>query len=691
MSINGVRCLVVDPSSALSDPALIIYNHWLQGHSIERAAQLLCMSELHTSTPPSNATAQPHPPTTQPNATTFRVSESILSLYRDEVQDAHRTFAVFEALLEQPNLLGVQSQIECPVDNGAQRQKLIALYYGFDSRVLREFMGVKLTSKLRSNLDDISEKTHVAIRSVRRQFDNLRRIISRFEEFSVFRGNNCQQIAKEFCLPSSLARRYAAASFLLYHRFDLETSDRKYQFLTWSDCEYMAMQLMAKWVTRPVLMMSRENSNAIDSMFGVVRPDQPNGGATTTVPSSIDDASWQINENTGEDTKRLQYSPSKNHAFKISTSPGNSSNEVLRSSSVPTFGTTPQPFSVSPSSTLSNASMFSSPFSNMHVDLPYGPSVSDIGFTASVDASGSKFALERRSSVDLAPAWLSDVRDMKTQMMGSSSTMDALVERVVGQIGRLGSKNSTTALSSSNSASMVPVALATGLTNSTTGTTTATTAADGAPMNYNRLRKVTKDVVRNMFVIGGNLSQAKELRDFFEDVIEKVCDPLLGLFYNNSGGGGGGSGGGSGSGGGGSSSSSGSGEGSGRVGSGGGGATGGEKEMKMGTKGDGVSTNHQRQTREQPTVRNNLGKDSNAHRTKTSGNNNAMNIENGVANGAKIFFLALFDASCESAPIKALSPINRRERLLSSWRRFLDVIGCCTLRMMRRRLRLMQG
>ena len=68
----------------------------------------------------------------------------------------------------------------------------------------------------------------------------------------------------------------------------------------------------------------------------------------------------------------------------------------------------------------------------MHVDLPYGPSVSDIGFTASVDASGSKFALERRSSVDLAPAWLSDVRDMKTQMMGSSSTMDALVERVVG-------------------------------------------------------------------------------------------------------------------------------------------------------------------------------------------------------------------------------------------------------------------
>jgi hypothetical protein len=50
-------------------------------------------------------------------------------------------------------------------------------------------------------------------------------------------------------------------------------------------------------------------------------------------------------------------------------------------------------------------------------DMAYGPSVSDVGFTASVDASGAQFSLVRRSSVDLAPAWLSDVRDMKTQIL----------------------------------------------------------------------------------------------------------------------------------------------------------------------------------------------------------------------------------------------------------------------------------
>ena len=58
--MNGIRALVVDPDSALSDPALIIYNHWLQGHSIDRAAQLLCSAELSpAATATATATATP--------------------------------------------------------------------------------------------------------------------------------------------------------------------------------------------------------------------------------------------------------------------------------------------------------------------------------------------------------------------------------------------------------------------------------------------------------------------------------------------------------------------------------------------------------------------------------------------------------------------------------------------------------
>lgn len=637
IKMNGIRALVVDPSSALSDPALIIYNHWLQGHSIERAAQLLCTSELNYSTDTTNVlkhggvTGVDDVAGSNSNNETKIVTmpESILSLYRDEVQDAYRTFQVFEALLEQPNLLGVQSQIECPVDNAAQRQQLIALYYGFDSRVLREFMGVKLTAKLRSNLDDISDKTHVSIRSVRRQFDNLRRVHSRFEEVSTFLGNNCKQISEDFCLPTSLAKRYAVASFLLYHRFDLETSDRKYQFLTWSDCEYMGIQVMAKWVTRPVLMMSRKSINEIDSMFGrskyLTNRDNENSTNATTVPSSTDEETWTLNANVdGEvDGNRSKHSPSKMHSFQISLR-SDSNNDILRSRSVPndshlfTHGASIKSTST-PRSFLSTQSLTSSLLHDdnddtIHLDVPYGPSVSDISFTASIDASGSTFALNRRSSVDLAPAWLSDVRDMKTQVMGSSSTFDLLVERIVGNIVRVRSVAS----------------------NSSGGGGSSGDSIVG-------IKKVTKEVVRNMLTIGGNLSQAKELRDFFEDVIEKVSDPLLDLFYTRSSGSGGSVIGGD------------------TDGSGG--------HMKKMVHGDNLGTR---------------GNEGWVGKVASM----PMKVDTSVADDTKVFFCAVFDASCDS--IKLLTPIKRRERLLSSWRRFLDVIGCCTLRMMRRQLKSMR-
>jgi hypothetical protein len=591
MDKNGVRALVVDPSSALSDPALITYNHWLQGHSVERAAQLLCSAELSFSFSSSSS------------ANAAAASEMILRLYRDEVHDAHRDFAVFEALLEQPKLLGVQSQIECPVNDVEQRHKLIASYYGFDSRVLREFMGLKLTSKLRSNLDDISDRTHVPIRSVRRQFDNLRRVHSRFDEVSVFRGNNTQHISEEFCLPTPLARRYAAASFLLYHRFDLEMSDRKYQFLSWGDCEYMALQVMAKWVTRPILMIITGGDDVvIDSIFGnedvnlsaagnKIGGGGGDGNSTTGVPSSLEghDGDRSVENGSGGGSRIGStmptlplHSPTRNHSFEsmMIVDRSNSSNTNSGGSSVtpPAAANPLRRASSDPVSSVTSAnrrvqqSSFSSP---PLVESPFGPSDSISQF-ASVDATGAQFALERRSSVDLAPAWLSDVRDMKTQVVGSSSTAtNMLVERVVLVLRpsiNAGTKD---------------------------------------------LRKMTKDVVRNMLVIGGNLSQAKELRDFFEDVIEKVCGPLLSVL--------------------------------------------GIAASRSGSN------------------------DSSGGSMLISSNKTMGGI---VFDYTRIFFRAVFDASCVVGPITSLPP-RRRERLLSSWRRYLDVIGCCTLRMMKKRLKMM--
>jgi len=45
----------------------------------------------------------------------------------------------------------------------------ICRYYEFDSVIVRELLGKKLTSRLRNSLDDMSEKMHIPLRSCRRQ------------------------------------------------------------------------------------------------------------------------------------------------------------------------------------------------------------------------------------------------------------------------------------------------------------------------------------------------------------------------------------------------------------------------------------------------------------------------------------------------------------------------------------------
>lgn len=42
-------------------------------------------------------------------------------------------------------------------------------YYQFDKVVVRELLGKKLTGRLRKDLDDISEKTNIPLKSCRRQ------------------------------------------------------------------------------------------------------------------------------------------------------------------------------------------------------------------------------------------------------------------------------------------------------------------------------------------------------------------------------------------------------------------------------------------------------------------------------------------------------------------------------------------
>ena len=235
----GGACTVVgDPARVLMAPVSLVYKLWVEGHPAKRTAQLVLSAELQ-----QDASRSEDPPGQRrvaESSTGFGGTGAHTSSSRGPVGSVagsgaaaavpqrdggdYQTLSAFEEMVQQPRLRMHRIVDACPCDSDAHRRELVRLYYEFDAQVFREFMGYKLTARLRATLDDIAERTRVPLRSCRRQFDNLRRVFTHFDDHVVFRGNTCEVIRSEFLLPPSLCRRYACALFLLYHRFDLETS-----------------------------------------------------------------------------------------------------------------------------------------------------------------------------------------------------------------------------------------------------------------------------------------------------------------------------------------------------------------------------------------------------------------------------------------------------------------------------------
>lgn len=66
--------------------------------------------------------------------------------------------------------------------------------------------------------------------SIRRQFDNIKRIFKTVEELS---GNIANNIKQHFLLPDELARKYAAVVFVGSVKF--ETTKKRLQYLDFND------------------------------------------------------------------------------------------------------------------------------------------------------------------------------------------------------------------------------------------------------------------------------------------------------------------------------------------------------------------------------------------------------------------------------------------------------------------------
>ena len=76
-------------------------------------------------------------------------------------------------------------------------------YYEFDNVVVRELLGKKLTTRLRKDLDDISERTGIPLKSCKRQYDNIKNIFKAVEDLT---GDLVNNIKTEFLLSEKLSK-----------------------------------------------------------------------------------------------------------------------------------------------------------------------------------------------------------------------------------------------------------------------------------------------------------------------------------------------------------------------------------------------------------------------------------------------------------------------------------------------------
>ncbi|KAJ4461497.1 putative acidic fibroblast growth factor intracellular-binding protein [Paratrimastix pyriformis] len=175
-------------------------------------------------------------------------SARIEAALRCEISDQYRLFTNMERFFDEPQLFSTQPLF--PLDPQTEAT-LIEAYYEFNEDVFRELLGKKLTARLRRDLEGISTKTRVSLRSCQRQFDNLSRICRIVEELTApVPGQDPCSIAvalkARMHFSAELANKYTQVALICDHRY--ETFKRKSlaqaPFGAYSEC---AREMIRMW------------------------------------------------------------------------------------------------------------------------------------------------------------------------------------------------------------------------------------------------------------------------------------------------------------------------------------------------------------------------------------------------------------------------------------------------------------
>ncbi|XP_006101638.1 acidic fibroblast growth factor intracellular-binding protein isoform X1 [Myotis yumanensis] len=211
-----------------------VYRLWLDGYSVNDAVALRVRSGILEQT---GATA---------------------AVLQSDTMDHYRTFHMLERLLHAPPKLLHQLIFQIPPSRQAL---LIERYYAFDEAFVREVLGKKLSKGTKKDLDDISTKTGITLKSCRRQFDNFKRVFKVVEEM---RGSLVDNIQQHFLLSDRLARDYAAIVFFANNRF--ETGKKKLQYLSFGDFAFCAELMIQNWTLGAVGEAPTDPDSQVDDM-----------------------------------------------------------------------------------------------------------------------------------------------------------------------------------------------------------------------------------------------------------------------------------------------------------------------------------------------------------------------------------------------------------------------------------------
>lgn len=205
-----------------------LFELWVNGYEVSEALSFIAKGFKKDKKNLSNASLSDYP--------SHYITTELLA---SELNNNFKMFTMMEQLLVTHGKFTEQFQFNSDIQT-----LWIERYYSLNDSVCRELLGKKLSSRVRKDLDEIAEKTGFSLKSCRRQFDNIKRILKYVEDSPT--ANFVAYIQDQFGLSTKLSEYYA--TLVLFGNFRFEIAKRKLLVYPFEVLKQVSLNLMQFWL-----------------------------------------------------------------------------------------------------------------------------------------------------------------------------------------------------------------------------------------------------------------------------------------------------------------------------------------------------------------------------------------------------------------------------------------------------------